>query len=165
MPPWEARYRVDPKGPPTCLDWRRLVAFLGAHMDLPRLSLTVHTEVPVYSVVEDLLMADDITTRWAWRATWRLLYDIAIDIATQLCTLKTLGGVHIIFGVFDDLEQWLEREILGRRFHGVVRAEEEAKGRISRRRVRQESRMPKYHDMNKRLVGSNYHPEDKLTGV
>src|SRR3569833_2640833 len=99
-------------------DWRTLVAFVGEHMDLPKLSITVDMVSCVWDQLEDYLMLDDFDPM----ETFRHAYDMYIDIATSMCALKSLGKVEFRLGAFDLLAPWLEREVLGERFSGGVGA-------------------------------------------
>lgn len=86
---------------------------------------------------------------FAW---FKFVYDFYIGISTFLCSLKQLGAVYLDFWPFNILKPWLEREIMGcRNGYGSLKHPQPAS-------LRWGSHLPPWHDMNKRLEGSNYHP-------
>lgn len=147
-------------GPPPRLDykndWRAIVACLAEHADLPRLSITVEMSECTWTFVEDTLMWDD-TPDMSW---FRFIYDFYIDLATAMCSLKGLGGVNFEFCVFEQMRPWLEREVLGYERERTLKAH---RARMREEELWREPRffqvVPAWHDVNRRLEGSNYKPE------
>lgn len=131
-------------------DWRAVVAFLGAHADLPRLSITLDMEECAWSFVYDTLMWEDTPDL----SMFRFIYDFYIDIATALCSLKGIGRVNLKLGAFQQLRPWLEREVLG---YEQERSLQSLEAKTLEENLWQ--RVPPWHDLNCRLKGSNYHPD------
>ncbi|KAJ4387382.1 hypothetical protein N0V93_007973 [Gnomoniopsis smithogilvyi] len=143
FPPWSRRPdpQVNRKS-----QWRDIVSLLADHADLPRLSLTVHF-YHEWGLIEDAFMHQGSH----WPVEWfRFLYNVYMDVATELCRLKTLLSVNFDVYVFQALRPWVEREILGQDNEGTS---------LLPRRLRSYQQVPPWHDENKRLNGSNYHPD------
>lgn len=120
-------------------DWRAVLAFLKTHADLPKLRITVDIGECSWTFAEETLLMDNTAPML------RFIYDFAIDITTALCSLKTLDALRLEMSAFDQLAPWLEREVLGR---GDVPQ--------TTRRLRPYQKIPNWHRMDQRLVGSNY---------
>lgn len=128
-------------------DWQTIVDFLANNADLPRLRITVD--------MSDCGCAfEDIGEMLTWPhfdfAWFRFVYDFYIGISTSLCSLKELGAVDLDLWPFQKLKPWLEREIMGCR-NGYGSLDQPARQGYG-------SHIPAWHDMNKRLEGSNYPP-------
>ncbi|KAG6366057.1 hypothetical protein INS49_000233 [Diaporthe citri] len=137
-------------------DWRAIVAFVAECADLPHLSITVDMDECAWPFIEDTLMWDD-EPDLSW---FRFVYDLYIDVATATCSLKGLGEVNLELGVFEQMRLWLERGVL--RYH----RERTLKSPHARmleellwRRPRFYQAMPRWHNVNRRLEGSNYKPD------
>src|SRR3569833_3332410 len=123
-------------------DWRTLVACVGEHMDLPKLSITVDMVSCVWDQLEDYLMLDDFDPK----ETFRHAYDLYIDIATSKCALKSLGKVEFRLGAFDQLAPWLEREVLGERFTGFEKTKKNNKNKNRKQqKKKKKQKIPTYH--------------------
>lgn len=177
-------------GPPPALDyaggWRAVVALLAAHADVPRLRLEVDMRECTWTFVEDTITweddvkfndgnddepeeeedgGDDTEAVVAEESPavdmFRFIYDFAIDVTAGLCALRGLRGVLIELSAFQQLKPWLEREVLGH--ERKLSFETELDRRTwedmwSRPRFYQV--VPPWHDMDRRLEGSNYHPDE-----
>ncbi|KAJ4420809.1 hypothetical protein N0V82_004104 [Gnomoniopsis sp. IMI 355080] len=129
-------------------DWRALLAFLGgAHADLARLTITVDISECSWEFLEDPLNFDMYDGN---QSMYRFLYDLFIDVTTAMCSLHTIGDFKIQLGVFSQLKPWLEREVLGQRYSMIS----EVSGRMNWYDM-----VPKWHNVDQRLPGSNYSPE------
>lgn len=134
--------------------WAAVVAFLASYDDeaghsllLPQLEVTVNFLRcgTVFTEGGEILTLDNLDFEW-----FRFLYEAYLDVATELCKLKTLRGVKFELFPFANLEPWLEREVMGcRNGYGELPAP-------SRRGYG--NHIPSWHDKDKRLKGSNYHP-------
>lgn len=132
-------------------DWQAIVDFLCKNADLPRLSITIDMGNCgwAFQDITDMIMWEEGRVDFAW---FKFVYDFYIGISTPLCSLKDLGAVYLDLWPFKRLEPWLEREIMGcRNGYGILKHREPLK-------LRWGSHIPDWHDMNKRLEGSNYHP-------
>lgn len=144
--------------------WREAIAVLAAHADLPRLALTVDMCGASHEFFEDAVLWDELYPTEEILPWFRFLYDAYIDVATALCELRGLGALVIEVGIFNQMKPWLEREVLGREppepdFKNSPNEEH------SRRRWEQLWRrpvwyevIPPWHDVERRLEGSNYRP-------
>lgn len=169
-------------GPPPRLDYRgdlrAIVALLRARADLARLRLEVDMGEGTWPFVEDTLVWDEIEDdsedeeeggggegnggggRVPGLEMFRFIYDFYVDVATALCALRGLGDVVLELSAFEQLRPWLEREILGYEREPTFETE------YAKRRwddLWQQPRfyqvIPPWHDVNKRLEGSNYKPD------
>ncbi|ROV94594.1 hypothetical protein VPNG_09197 [Cytospora leucostoma] len=151
-PPDQAFYRRT---------WREVIALLAAHADLPRLSLTIDMSEGTWAYVETPLMwAGEIMEADEIVPMFRFIYDHYIDVFTALCELRGLGALEVEIGAFDQLKPWLEREVLGRE-SPEPKYESKHKQRMWEelwKRPRWFQRVPPWHDMDRRLEGSNYRP-------
>lgn len=129
-------------------EWAAVVAFLAEQAELlPRLRITVDFGSCGWGFADEgeMLALEEVDFGW-----FRFLYDFVIDAVTALCRLKTLREVRFELFPFANLESWLEREVMGcRNGYGEIEPP-------SRRGYG--NHIPSWHDMNKRLEGSNYHP-------
>lgn len=129
-------------------EWAAVVAFLAEQVELlPRLRITVDFASCGWALADEgeLLTVDEVEF-----GCFRFLYEFAVGVATGLCRLKTLRGVKFDLFPFANLGPWLEREVMGcRNGYGELEAP-------SRRGFG--NHIPSWHDLDKRLEGSNYHP-------
>lgn len=91
---------------------------------------------------------------------FRFIYDFHIDVTTAMCSLKGVGGVRLELGAFEQLGPWLEREVLGYEKRRTLQTG--PAGRLEEmlwQRPRFYQVVPPWHDMNRRLEGSNYKPD------
>lgn len=130
-------------------DWRALVAFLAEHADLPQLSLTVDMAACGWALVEipDLMMSEE----WGqpgYLNMFRFVYDFCMGVVSDLFPLgrSGLGAICLDLYPFTRLRRWLEREVMG---CGSL----EQPGRLG-----PGTGIPKWHNMDQRLEGSNYSP-------
>ncbi|KAK7721234.1 hypothetical protein SLS64_001530 [Diaporthe eres] len=137
-------------------DWRAIIALLAEHADLARLSITVDMGECTWAFIEDTLVWDD-GPDLSW---FRFIYDFYTDVATAMCSLKGLGGVNFELSAFEQVRPWLEREVLG---YEKERTFESPRARRLEedlwRRPRFHQVVPPWHDVNRRLEGSNYKPD------
>lgn len=133
--------------------WRENIAVLAAHADLPRLALTVEMGECTWVYFEDAVLWDEFMPHDEIRPMFRFIYDLYIDVATALCELRGLGALELELSVFGQLKPWLEREVLGR---GPELGGEGPHER--RKRPRWYHMVPRWHDGDRRLEGSNYRP-------
>lgn len=137
--------------------WREAVGLLAAHADLPRLELTVEMGECTWVYFEDMLMLDDTPGL----STFKFIYDFYIDVTTALCGLRGLGGLVVELSMFEQLKPCLEREVLGREA-----PEPKLENAYARRmwadlwkRPRWYQVVPRWHDGERRLEGSNFRLE------
>lgn len=139
--------------------WREVIAILAAHADLPRLTLTVKMGDCTWVYVEDTLIWEDPPDEI--RASFRFIYDFYIDVVTALCELRGLGALVLELSAFGQLKPWLEREVLGRESPEPIFEEEYERRRweLLWKRPRFFQVVPRWHDGERRLDGSNYQPK------
>lgn len=140
-----------------CGKWREVVTLLAAHANLPRLELTIEMGECTWVYFEDMLPWDETPDL----SMFRFMYDFYTDVVTTLCELRGLGGLVVQLSMFEQLKPWLEREALGRE-----PPEPKLETRYARilwenlwKRPRWYSVVPRWHDGERRLEGSNYQPE------
>ncbi|CAN8102638.1 unnamed protein product [Discula destructiva] len=140
-----------------CGTWREVIALLAAHADLPRLALTVDLAECTWVYIEDMLTWEEPPDL----SLFRFVYDFYMDVVTALCELRGLGSLVVDLSVFAQLKPWLEREVLGRES-----PEPAFQGALARRRwmdlwkrPRWYQVVPRWHQEESRLEGSNYRPE------
>lgn len=139
-------------------DWRAVLAFLAsAHAELARLTIFVDMAEGPWAWVED-------TSTWEplpELSMFRFIYDLFIDVTTALCSLRGLGAVEFDLAVFNQLEPWLEREVMGysRERTKFKSAHEERVWNETWHRPQWYQVLPPWHDPDQRLEGSNYVPD------
>jgi hypothetical protein len=137
-------------------DWRAVIAVLAARADLPRLTVTIEMGECAWAFVEDTLMWEEPPDL----SMFRFIYDFYMDVATAMCALKGLGGLDLDLGAFHQLRPWLERGVLGyKRERTGLSPHARRLERDLWRRPRFYQLVPPWHDVNQRLDGSNYRPD------
>ncbi|CAK7214529.1 hypothetical protein SBRCBS47491_002173 [Sporothrix bragantina] len=140
--------------------WADLVAFIRDNMDFSRLEICLDMEDCVWDYYESFLISDEPTSQLMDR--FRDAYVMYMDLVTELCTLKTLKAFAIRLAVFDDLERWLVREVLGPKRDiykgGITAADIEGAFRPGHWR-RPHVKTPYYHNPDRHLPGSNWDSE------
>lgn len=120
--------------------FRKLVTFIGDHMNATKLRLVVDT----LKICDTCLWVDDNEEN-------RFVYDVYLDIANTLCSLRGLRGVEFAMGWASELAPWMCREILGDRYTGEVCEPEHRPGDPD-----WFGWAPKWHSNTTRLPNSNY---------
>lgn len=137
-------------------DWRAIMTLLAEHTDLPRLSITVDMSDCAWVFIEDTLGWEDDPDL----TMFRFIYDFNIDVATAMCSLKGVGEVKLKLCTFQQLRPWLEREVLGYERKRTLQTPQARRlEEILWQRPRFYQVVPPWHDMNRRLEGSNYKPD------
>lgn len=131
------------------------MALLVEGADLPRLSITMNMGDCTWNFIQDAWMWEDALDL----SMFRFIYDFYIDVVTAMCSLKGLGGVNLELSAFAHLRPWLEREVLG---YERGRALQTPRARRLEKDLWRQLRfcqvLPPWHDMERRLEGSNYQP-------
>lgn len=132
-------------------DFRAALARLAAECGPDRLDLELDLQaVYRFSILFEGDHEPDEEDRFRWT------YDLYIDVAEMVCAeLPGLRRVRFHLGTYSDLEQWLAREVLGKRFLGSV---DPPNGR--RRTLSQIP--PSYHRVEQRIRGSHYHGDMEI---
>ncbi|KAJ4424543.1 hypothetical protein N0V82_000867 [Gnomoniopsis sp. IMI 355080] len=159
IPYWGGGAPPDAAGGAYRAAWREVVSVLTTHADLPRLSLTIDMGECTWVYIEDWGMTEDEPNDED-RANIRFIYDFYADVVTALCALRGLGALNLKLSAFQQLKPWLEREVLGRESPEPVFESAMAQRRWTDlwRRPRWHQVLPRWHDGDRRLEGSNYQP-------
>lgn len=127
-------------------DWRAVVSFIAENTNLPRLSIIMDFASCGWALTDEgEMLSNDLDF-----GCFRFMYDFYIGVTTALCSLKTLEAIHFDLFPFRKLKLWLEREVMGCR-NGYGSLEQPLRQGFG-------NFIPSWHNLDRRLEGSNYHP-------
>lgn len=137
--------------------WAPLIAFIRDNMDLSRLSIRLNFNDCVWDKFESYLMSDDTDDL---NHEFQDAYYMYMDIVNEVCTLKGLKGFAMDISVFENLERWFVRQVLGDRdpYKGGVTEAQIEKQYPARHNRRAHRFIPVYHSTNIPLPNSNWEP-------
>ncbi|KAL1896750.1 hypothetical protein Sste5346_004383 [Sporothrix stenoceras] len=137
--------------------WAPLVAFISDNMDVSRLSIRLNFIDCVWDKFESYLMSDDTDDL---HHEFHDAYCMYMDLVNEVCTLEDLKGFAIDISVFENMEHWFVRQVLGDRdpYKGGVTEEEIEKMHANKRGRRAHRFMPVYHSTNIPLPNSSWVP-------
>ncbi|KAF3762599.1 hypothetical protein M406DRAFT_332973 [Cryphonectria parasitica EP155] len=138
-------------------DWRAVLAFIASYADLPRLNITVEMSQCCWPFVECSLPRHETVDL----SMIRFIYDFYVDVATAMCSLKGLGSATFELSTFGQpLKPWLEREVLGYSKEPIFETDQaEPSWEDDLWHPRFFKVIPPWHDMSRKLEGSNYQPD------